>query len=174
MIKRRDIVAVWNVLEKLADKKGPDVRFAYGISKNRSAIKAEVDAIAAMEKNSEDYEKYEQERVEMCKVYSRRNPETGEPLTYDEGRRFAIDPAKQGEFDKATEKLVKKHKKVIDEKAEQQKQVEEFLDKECPAPRWHPMALDLFPADITPRELEVIDPIIKPPAEDTRAGGRRR
>ena len=174
MIKRKDITAIWNVLEKLADQKGNDVRFAYGISKNRSAIKAEIDAIAAMEKPSEDYAAYEQERVEMCKVYSKRNPDTGEPLTYDEGRRFAIDPAQQKEFDEATKKLMKKHKAAIDENIERMKKVDEFLDIEMPAPLWHPMALDLFPADITARELEVLDAIIKPPRDDEPTRGARR
>ena len=164
---RRQLLEIWQTLDKIVDKgSDKDIRYAYGIAKNRGVLRPEIEALEEARKPPESYEAFERERLDLCRNYAKRNPETGEPLTYDEGKRFAIDPSKQEEFEAHAKKLREKHQEAVGEYEGILKDFEEFLDEEVTAPAWHPVALDLFPADTTPRTLETLAPIIRPPRDD--------
>ncbi|RQW76720.1 MAG: hypothetical protein EHM14_15950 [Methanothrix sp.] len=158
---RRQVLAVWNVLEELSDRKSDDLRWAYHVAKNKALIKPEVDALRAAQKPDEDFDAYDKARIELCKNHAQRDPNTHEPLTTDNGRRFLIDHTRQAEFDAAAEKLKEEHKPALDRYEEKMKAFEKFLDEEIPSPVWHPIPYMCLPKDITPRQVEVLIDVVK-------------
>jgi hypothetical protein len=164
-VAKRSILEMWAVLERLSDIKGTkDIQFQYGIARNKEKLRPEVKALEEARKPPEGYDKYEEARMALVKEHAKLNPETGEPLTYDEGRRIAIDPAKQKMFDKKVEALQKsaEHKEVVEQYRVQIDQYNEMLDEEIEVGPLHPMVLDLFPPDqITGRDLDVLVHILK-------------
>jgi hypothetical protein len=164
-VTKREVLEMWAILERLSDIKGTkDIQFQYGIARNKEKLRPEVKALEEARKPPEGYNKYEEARLVLVREHAKLNPETGEPLVYDEGRRIAIDPAKQKQFDKKVEALQKsaEHKAVVDQYREQIDQYNTMLDDEIEVGPLHPMALDLFPPDqITGRDLDVLTHIIR-------------
>ena len=165
VITKRNILEMWAVLERMSDVKGTkDIQFQYGIARNRAKLRPEVTLLEEAQKPPEGYDAYEKARLEIVKANAKLHPETGEPITYDEGRRIAIDASKQRAFDAAVEKLQQSeaHKAVVDQYREQITQYNKMLDDQIEVGPLHPMVLDLFPPEhTTGRDIDILFPILK-------------
>lgn len=116
MIKK-NILMLYNALNSLNNLSG--VSFSYTVAKNIRILKPEIEALTEAEKPTEEFTKYEEERINLAKKYSKKDDE-GESIIKD--KKFVLENKK--EFDKEFKKLKEENKEVLEGR---EKQVKEYL-----------------------------------------------
>lgn len=143
------IIELFNALTKIKDLIG--IKFNYAIAKNIATLKPEIEAIQRSYEATEDFNKYEIERVELAKKHSKKG-DNDEPLLIN-GNQFDIEDLKafQTEFNE----LKEKHKEVITIREKQLKEVEEFLLKESNI-ELHKIKMEDIPKEIKTEDMAAI------------------
>ena len=154
-MKNSDLFTFAEGLRSVGDLCGP--KFVYAVAKNARIVQVEVDALQAGMKFSEAAQKYDEERVSLCKKYALENG-NGEPKV--NGQEYEIDPACRADFDSALKQLRIDHKSAVDER---QKQIDEFnaLMDEDTAIELHKVSREHIPENITAAQMGVIFDMIE-------------
>lgn len=153
---KKQIIELYQSLYKLGNLKG--VKFCYAVSKNISMIESEIKTLEKVLEPSEDYQKFDKERIELAKKYSKKQ-ENGEPVVEIKNglQQFVLE--NKEEFEKEIEALREKHKEAIDKKEEQIKEYNKLLEEETPMV-FHKVLIADVPADITSEQFNSIKEVI--------------
>ena len=154
-LTRREILNLNAGFRLVANLSG--LQFAYTIARNSEQLKSEVRAIQKVAKAEEDYVTYDKDRVELVKKYAVKENGTEKIVGEGENAHYVI--SNQEDFDKELKELQKKHRKAIDRRIEQEKELDAFLDKEVEVVLFMLKFEDL-PQNITPGQLEALSPIL--------------
>lgn len=73
----KKLIELYNGLLGITNLKG--VKFSYAVAKNINIIEREVDVLRTTTKESDDFKKYEAERIELCIKHAKKDP-NGEPM----------------------------------------------------------------------------------------------
>jgi hypothetical protein len=146
-------INLYATLTKLGKFAG--VKFAYAVAKNISLLKPEYEALVKAVEPSDDFKKFEIERVELAKYYAKKN-EAGEPISKD--GKYELEDEKVFEF--AFEALKETHKLAIDARHTQIKEQEELLKEESTVVLYK-VKLEEVPKDITAEQMSGLLEIIE-------------
>jgi len=162
-LKNQEIQDLSAGLHACGDLKG--IKFAYAIVKNKkhcdSALHWANEKMLKIQKQSEEYAKYEEERIEIAKNCSKKD-ETGEPVTEFNQRtyqeQYVIEDKKM--FTGLMAPLKKKYADAIKEHEEKVKEAQKVPDEEVEI-ELHMIPQEYIPVDITANQLNGIQKIIK-------------
>lgn len=152
-MKNKDLYTLHNGLEAVSKLGG--ARFSYGVSKNKKLIIAELTTIEEANKPSDEFKKYDEERIALCKEMSHKD-EKGEAKMI--GRNFDIIDIDA--FNKAFDKLKTKHKEAFDGYIKQQEDYNTLLEQESTVELFK-IKQEVLPEDITPTLLDGIFSVIE-------------
>jgi hypothetical protein len=107
---KQEIINLSNAIDSLPETKNTHLNYA--ISKNRRLIKGELSDLAAVVKPNPEFEKYDKERIEICKKFSKKD-DSGEPIILN--GLFHIDPSFQEELNTKLLDLKQLYKEAIEE-----------------------------------------------------------
>jgi hypothetical protein len=118
------------ILEKLK-KVSLTGKTAYAVARNIHTLENEISNFQVMLKPTEDYNKFETERIELATKHAKKD-EKGEPITKDnqftKENEFVL--KNQEEFDKEFALLKEKHKEAIDFRIKQLEDFNKFAEEE--------------------------------------------
>ena len=159
MLKNGELLNLYKALDQLGNLSG--VKFAYGVSKNISLIKPEIELLEKALLPSNEYKKFDDERIELVKKFTKKDKD-GKPVMIRDlvkGESYDIEEGKQAELDKEFEVLKKANQKVYDLR---QKQIEEYLEllKVESQIKLHKIMLSDVPKEITVRQMHGLSEII--------------
>lgn len=147
-LKKEEIVNLWNIIEIL-NKIKSNVKFTYGIVKNKKIIQSEVEAIKETLKSSERFEEYERNRIKLCSQMSEKN-EDNKPIIIN--NEFKIQNIKL--FKIMLNKLVEEYQEDIDLESEKNKQIKNFLQEEVEV-ELYKINLEYFP-EVTTEQMKIL------------------
>lgn len=150
---KQEVLALFNGLNKVGSLVG--VKFAYGVSKNLSKLKPEVEALEKSLEAPETYKSFDDARLELAKSHAVRD-EDGNPTVKNSN--FVL--LNESKFEAELEELKKEHKDAVDAREIQLKEYEELLKTDVSLDL-HKIKLDDVPAEITTAEMFGILPIIE-------------
>lgn len=145
-MKRRDLYNYFQALNNVGDLKG--VKFAYTIIKNKKVIEEEIKDLEEVVKANSEFEKYEQERIQLCELHSEKDEE-GKALIEDQKYKI-IDQTK---FDGELETLKGNYQESITERFKQIDEYNKMLDEEVEM-TIKKLNFDDLPENITTDQLE--------------------
>jgi hypothetical protein len=152
IIKRKEIVEIFNMLSKMKDRKGLPIDFIYTMAKNKKLLREEIDILREVERKPTEYMNYLSEKLRLDIKFSKRDKD-GNPLKRGNG--YLIDENRTEDYDNALNELVEKYEDVIEETTEKQKELEELLDGEIDID-FELLEKEKFPEDITIEEMETL------------------
>lgn len=151
-----------NLLNALSDKKLgqlPGAKFAYSVAKNIGLLQPEFEALKKALEASDEFQKYDEARVELAKSHSKKN-DKGEPektLNTQGVESFVIED--QSAFDKAFEALKEEHKATLEVRQKQVEEQNELLKTESTVTLYK-VALADVPNNIIAEQMKAISEII--------------
>jgi hypothetical protein len=145
-MKRRDLYNYFQSLNNVGDLKG--VKFAYTVIKNKKVIEEEIKLLEEVVKANPEFEKYEQERIQLCEVHSEQDGD-GKALIIDNKYKI-IDQIK---FDKELLLLKDKYQESINERFSQIDDYNKMLDEDVEM-TIQKLNFDDLPVNITTDQLE--------------------
>lgn len=154
--KRIELLKLNSGLIELCNIKG-NVKFAYGILKNKKAIEKELEILEELRKPSEKQDEFEKKRVELCTKHSKKD-KNGEPKIKDD----AFDIEDKVKFQEELDKLKEKEgfEELEKEQKKKKEEINSLLEEEIEI-ELHKIKLDDFPDELTANQLEKIDLIIE-------------
>jgi len=155
--KKKDLLDLFENLQKLSKLKG--VKFSYAMAKNAVIVEREIVAIKESLKPSDEFNKYEEERIELAKKHSEKD-EKGKSKTTLDGKREVFVMEDKIKFDKEFEKLKAKHKEVLDKRKKQIEEYNEFLDTKADI-EFFKIKLSEVPEDISVEQMQGIQLLIE-------------
>ena len=118
---KRDLFRVEAGLNSVGNLKG--VKFLYAVAKNKVKISRECKALRESIQPSEEYVKYDNERLEICRNLAEKDKD-GNPVMI--GNSFK--DSNQKKFDKELTKIRKNYNGAIEERKKELEDFEKFLD----------------------------------------------
>lgn len=159
MIKIKDnrkyFFNLYQQLNYFGDIKGS--RFALIIVKNANILEQEVKKVQDMAKSSPEYKIYDSERAAICEKYAEKDKD-GNAVVVEKD--YKIDETNKEVFDKELAELKEKNKDLIDARATQSVEVEEYADEEIELALYQ-IPLKLVPDTITVDLMKIIQPLIQ-------------
>lgn len=150
-MKNQELLSLYENLHQL-NLKG--VKFSFAVSKNIALLKPEIEALQKAVEQSEDFKKFEQERIELAKKHAKKD-EKGEPVLKNNNYQLEDEDAFKVEF----ESLKEKNKEVIEAREAQTKEFNELLEKENDI-KFHKISIKDVPEDITTVQMNQIYSLI--------------
>lgn len=148
-VKKKDLFAVQQVMDRLgAEEVNP--RFGYALIKNKAKIKTEIDAIREIGKPNPAFQKYDEERVGLCKSYADKN-EDGTPKVSGNSFVIADIPA----FEKALAMLRETYKEVLEDQEKRVAEIDKILEEEFEV-EWHRIKLSWLPETMQQSQIEIL------------------
>ena len=147
-ITREKLIALWQLSNRLINTQ-TSVKFHYLLLKNKRLLDPEVESLQTIQKPSEDYEKFNEARVELCKEHADKDEQGNPKVTRDPvngTEQFSMLENKEA-FDKAVKELQETHKEAIDEAEQKQEDFMALLNEEIE------LELITIPLSIMPKEL---------------------
>jgi hypothetical protein len=136
-------------------------KFSFAVVKNKAAVRPTIIALeTAQNKALEGVRKYEEARINLCRVFADKD-ESGEPKTYmdpQRGQQFLI-TEQRAEFDDALEHLSGIYHEELEEKERFDQEFDELLDEEVKVDI-HMVKLSDVPDDITVGAMQGLAPMI--------------
>jgi hypothetical protein len=128
-MKKKDLEILHGVFTNMLGTEGLGVKFSYFLSRNLRLIEEELKDIERVIKPDEEFEQYNNKRIEVCEQYAKKNDE-GEAITEGEGsqKKYIIDENRKQEFDKEIEDLQKEYEMPIKRQTEKTLLLEEEAD----------------------------------------------
>ena len=158
-IKRQDAIDLYALLKKDYSNVN-NTKFAYGIAKNIKALKDEVEILKQMNKVPEDFLKYEAKRHDLC-IRMCNKDEDGKCLKKRNHLGMEVyDIEDPEEFDNKIQELQEEYKDAIQEKAQKEIDVVNFLKEKVDLPLY-PISIESFPEDLNSETMIILEPIIK-------------
>jgi uncharacterized coiled-coil DUF342 family protein len=157
-MKKSQIVELFKGLQQLKNLSG--VKFAYAISKNISLLEKEIESLKASINPSEEFLKFEKERVDLAKKYAEKDENDSPKIsTNPQGvQEYVIENKKA--FNKEIEALRKKYKKTIEERQKQYEEYKELLDTESKV-ELYKIKIDDVPKEITVEQMNIIKDLVE-------------
>ena len=152
-----------NLYSALSDKKLGSLqgaKFAYAISRNLSLLQPEIDALKKALEASDEFQKYDEARVELAKSHAKKN-DKGEPETTKNAQgqeTFVLE--NQEAFDKAFEALKEEHKATLEARQKQVDEQNELLKTESTVTLYKVSLADV-PNAITADQMKAISEIVE-------------
>ena len=153
--KRMDLVNLWNVIESKDLPPTAKLKFNYALIKNKSIIQPEIAAIQQLGKQSDGYNLFQKERIELCKKCSKKD-ESGNPKLTSTN----YDIENKEEFEKELGLLQLQHKPAIDEQMERAVKIQAFMAESVNVDLYKVKLTDM-PELITKEQLECLYIIIE-------------
>lgn len=151
-----------NLFNVLSDKKLGQLsgaKFAYAVAKNLGLLQPEIDALKKALEASDEFQKYDEARVELAKSHAKKN-DKGEPETTKNAQgqeTFVLED--QEAFDKAFEALKEEHKATLEARQKQVDEQNELLKTESTVTLYK-VALADVPNAITADQMKGLAEII--------------
>lgn len=149
---------IGKVLPELEKIKG--AKFQYALLKNCDILQTELTLIQTKAKPSENFIKYEQERVKLCEQHSAKD-EKGQPKKRDVGNgqtEYDIDTESES-WKTAIEQLKSKYADEIKLRDEQIKNYNDMLDVDAVV-KFHLIKLEDIPNELNGEQMAAIKPFI--------------
>lgn len=156
-VTKRELIKIWNTLEGL---NGSDYgrKFSYGIVRNKKLFRDEIEALQEAQTPTPEYQKYDVERIALCAKYADKD-EAGQPLR-NKGQFVFTNTEAIQQLNEEMKKLVETHAPALADFEKKDKEFEDVLNEEVEFDVYQ-MDLDVFPEEIDPGILEVLDVFIK-------------
>ena len=148
-------IEILNLADALSKLNLPGVKFAYAVAKNLNILKVEVQALETARKTTEDYNKFDKERIALATKHAKKD-DNGKPIVV--GQNFEIENMEEFEYELAV--LKEKHKEAIEKREAQLKDFEDLLQKEVEI-KLHKIALEDVPQSITTKQMTDIYSLIE-------------
>ena len=155
---RKEILQLNKALNSTGKLSG--VRFSYAVSKNVDILKPEIDALIKSVEPSEQYQEYEEKRVEIAKSHAKKNKEGKELVNIREDGNQEYQIKDQKAFEKELKKLQAEHKDAIDGREKQYEEYNKMLEESVDV-NLHTIKLNDIPEDITTAQMHSILPMIQ-------------
>jgi len=148
-----ELIQLFKGLNSCGNLKG--VKFSYAVIKNINKIKPEVEAIEKTLQFSEEFGKFDKERIELAKKYAKKDDKGEAEIKNDT---YVMEDTTK--FDEEFLALKETYKKEIEER---EKQIEEYqnLLKEEAKIELHKVNLENVPEDIETKQMNSIYAIIE-------------
>lgn len=151
-----ELLNLYRALDNLGNVTG--ARMSYGVAKNLSILKPDVDALQKAIDMTDDFKKFEEERVELVKKHAILD-EKGKPMIDTTRNEYVISEENKPAFEKNLAKLRKENSAVIEAREKQVKEFGELLKTEI-EPNLHKIQQTDLPESITPAQTFAILPMI--------------
>ena len=149
-MKNRQLSTLLQGALSLQDIKGQ--KFAYALKRNINRMKSEINSIYDIIKESDDYKKFDIERIALAESMAERDKD-GKPVIEerDGTSHFKIKAKKK--FTDALEKLKKQHQEAIDGMDNQMKHFEEKLEEESTIQFYK---ITNMPEEVSMKQMDII------------------
>lgn len=154
---KQEVVDLWNVLNDLSSLKGP-VKFGYAVSKNKRLLQPEVQAIQEATRPKAEFMEFEKARLKLAEKYCERDKD-GKPKMVKVGTQthYTFSNLNRPLFEAELHILGQQHQEVLESKAAQDKEVQEFLLSKSDKIKLHSVRLEDCPADgISADQIDVL------------------
>lgn len=165
-MKYNDLFRFFKGLQDVGLLKG--VKFAYGRTRTLDFVRPMVENARKTLEPYDDYNKYEEARLELCKKLAKQ--EDGKPVVKKISEKdsfgnvgivekYVFDDREK--FDVALKKLQKTHQKALDDREKQVEDFNKMMDEEMKKPpEIHKVKLDDFPKDIDGDQMDSVREMI--------------
>lgn len=143
----RDLFGLRAGLQAVGNLRG--AKFVYAAAKNSRMIDNEIKALQKASQPDAAFMEFDKQRHKLCQEYALTG---GDGKAKVNGGNYAIDPARQEEFDDKLADLREEHGTAIAAREKQQEEFEALLDEECEL-ELHKVAQEHLPEDITAAQL---------------------
>jgi len=144
-MKNKDLITLEESLQKVGNLTG--FKFVYAVAKNLDILNREIKIIQETFKFSKDFQKYDLERVELAKKFSKKDKD-GKDVVVNNA--FVLEDEKG--FRKELEILKKSNKKVIEIREKQVEDLNKLLEEESNI-KLHKIQKEDIPENITGSQL---------------------
>lgn len=160
-LKVSEIIDIYDIIARFQrDKSKLPTRFLYALSRNFPIFEKEVLELQQAQTPSPEFQKYDAERINLCKEYCEKE-EDGSPklqTNANGGQEFTFSPEKRAEFDEKLKALTETYK---DAREAQMKKISELNvvlqeEKEIEV---YKIKLDNLPETLTVDEMHAFLPI---------------
>ena len=152
-----EMFIAYDGLTRIGNLKGLTLNLA--IVKNKKRMLELIKDVEETYQPTEEYRKFEEERVELCEKYAKKDKE-GNSEVDKETNQYIFTDEDKAKFDRALKKLTKTHEEVIDFRKNQLKELEELDSKGADFALVTIKEKDL-PRDITTEQLDSLYFMIK-------------
>lgn len=150
---KQEALTIYQTLNGMSAFTG--VKFTYAIAKNLSLLKSDIEALQKSLEPTEEYQKFDKERMELVKKYAQKD-EKGNPVV--QGTQYVLEDEKA--FDKGFEALKKKNSELVKERSKQLIEYQELLKTESTVVL-HKVNLNDCPKELNAAQMHGILPIIE-------------
>lgn len=157
-MKIQEAVSLYQAMQNDLFKGLKGAKFNYALKRNREILKKELQTVEDSFVSNPDYEKLEEERINMLSKYVERD-DKGNPVVESDGN-FKI---KEGDKEKFNSEFDPIRENYILATKDQQKRVQEFtkMVEETDIPfELHSIKLNDIPEDISQEQMDFIYPLI--------------
>ncbi len=154
-MKKRDMMMLSNALEGL-NISNTSVKFKYLVSKNKMALKTEVETLRELFKDSsDDFKVYERKSMDLVNEFGVKDKEGN--LIQGSNNSIPILPEKMGEFKICMEELQEDNRDLIDAENTRIREIENLLEEDVQG-----VTVEHFPLKVIPDEIpqDVMDVLI--------------
>jgi hypothetical protein len=149
-MKHKDLLKFWEGLNSVGHFKG--VKFAYAVCRNRAMVKSIIDSLEDSFKPSEEFVKWDAERLEIARKYARKDEQGN--LIEMPGRNLDITnmPAFIAEIDL----LKEKYQEALDAREKQMAEKESLMSEEVQDFKPYMLPFSQIPEDMTVEHMDKI------------------
>lgn len=132
LLKRESVFNLFNNLSQFSDLKEPGfLKFKYFVTKNRRILNEEVEAMKEILKPSEEFQKYEKDRISYC--MSKAAKDVSGEVVWDIPNQLPKYEDPQ-EVQKYVIELAKQNEDILKKQEEQEKENQKFLQEKVEVP----------------------------------------
>jgi len=156
-ITRSKAIEIYQTIQTIRYEKA-NPKFPYALSKNKGKLQPIINEIREKGRppiENDDYKKFDDERLELCKEMSEKDKD-GNPVV-DKGEYKVKDIE---DFNKKIEALKKKHKSAIEKEDDRKKEYDKFIEEEIEV-EFHKINLDLCPENLSVDQMDKISIFIQ-------------
>jgi len=155
-MKKQEVLNLFNGLQAVSNL--PGAKWSYAVARNITKLRPEVEALQKAFTPSEEFNVYDQKRIELAQKYSVK--EKGVPKTVKVGMSEEYLIADKDKFNKELFKLQETYKKTLDERKKQVDDFNEILEEKIEV-ELYMVDSEYIPEAITPAQLSNIMFIIR-------------
>jgi hypothetical protein len=150
---KQDLINLYQAL--ILIKQTPNAKFSYAVQKNINMIESEIKVLDKVILASEEYQKFDKERIELAKKYAKKDEKTGEPIidVKNNLQQFVVE--NKEEFEKEINILRENYKEPIEIREKQIEEYKKLLEEEVVL-MFHKIPLSQVPEGISTADIFAI------------------
>lgn len=156
-MKKSETIALYNGLNSVGNLTG--VIFSYGVNKNMSILKLEIEVLQKAITPSKEFNEYDEKRVEIVKEYAKKDEKGEFVLVEVNGRKSYDVDGREEEVENEIKPLKEEYKEAIEAQEKQIADYNALLETESDV-KLHKVKLEDVPKDITAAQMNAIFAII--------------